>query len=505
MIRSFSLLNAQRNFRPAFCLSATTTLWCGNVVFGGVSNSGSSTLQHGSVDIDTKSGNIVACHPGEKWADAQCRNPSRCQNLGPKVLSPGFIDVHTHISALGRNWEGYETATKAAAAGGITTLMGMPLNSIPSTTTLEAVRLEREQAAEEKLFVDVGLWGGVVPDNLQQIQGLLESPYIFGLKAFLAPLPPSAGYQAVSPEQLLDAARICGSMGKPLLVHSELMTEQESLQYVKDAFSLSGDPSSYTAHLRSRPAGWEQDAVRVVCQATQQGPDSCRMHIVHLSDAHGCLPIIQQCKDSAKDSSGRPLLTVETCPHYLLIDESHISDGDTRIKCFPPIRSAENRELLWAGLESGLIDMIASDHSPCEPYMRNMESKNVQTAWGGLSGLQYQLQATWTDAEKRNHTPVNMAKWWSEQPARLAGLTSYKGQIAVGQQADLCWWDPDHVGAPSDYSTEYHRWKGTTYYADNPGMMGRVLGTWVKGQLVYDGIQDQHNESVGKLLTFVGV
>jgi allantoinase len=202
-----------------------------------------------------------------------------------------------------------------------------------------------------------------------------------------------------------------------------------------------------------------------------------------------------------QDSSGRPLLTVETCPHYLLLDESRVSDGDTRIKCFPPIRSAENREQLWAGLQSGLIDMIASDHSPCEPPMRHMETENFQTAWGGLSGLQYQLQATWTGAVPRQCTLADMAKWWSENPAQLAGLDKYKGKIKVQYQADLCWWDTDYVGAPNDYSREYHRWKGTTYFAENVEMVGRVLGTWVKGQLVYDGLQDQHYSPQGSLLT----
>jgi allantoinase len=499
--------------RPSFCsLSTKTTLWCGNVVFGETNEASSTSskprLQQGSIDIEN--GTIVGCHPGEEWSEAQARNPNGTQNLGSTrtVLAPGMIDVHTHISALGRNWEGYETATKAASAGGITTLMGMPLNSIPSTTTLEAVDLEREQAAKEPLFVDVGLWGGVVPENLHQIQELLKSPYIFGLKAFLAPLPPAAGYQGVSSLQLLQAAAICGPTGKPILVHSELMAEDESLQATEDSFAKAGALSSYAAHLRSRPANWEQDAVRVVCQATRQKLQgdkfvSCRMHIVHLSDARGCLPIIQACKQSEAvygDSSLSSFLTVETCPHYLLLDDSLVQDGDTRVKCFPPIRDAENRELLWAGLESGLIDMVASDHSPCEPSMRNVPSQDMKTAWGGLSGLQYQLQATWTNAVERKYTPIDMAKWWSEKPALLIGLANRKGRIAVGHQADLCWWDPDHTGSPNEYSQEYHRWRGTTYFADNPDMRGRVLGTWVRGNLVYDGIQDEHNEPAGELL-----
>ncbi|KAL3935137.1 MAG: hypothetical protein SGBAC_009285 [Bacillariaceae sp.] len=379
----------------------------------------------------------------------------------------------------------------AAAAGGITTLMGMPLNSLPSTTTLEAVEMEKDAAASGPLYVDVGLWGGVVPENLHNIKELLKSPYIFGLKAFLAPLPPAAGYQAVSPEQLKEAAKVCGPTSKPILVHSELMTESESVGAAKEAFAKQS-PSSYEAHLASRPAKWEQDAVRVVCDASKD----CHMHIVHLSDARGCLPIIQACKESPKNT-----LTVETCPHYLLLDESLIQDGEVLVKCFPPIRDLKNREMLWQGLSEGIIDMVASDHSPCEPHMRNMESGDIETAWGGLSGLQYQLQATWTDAKRRKFTSDDMAAWWSERPALLAGLRGKKGRIEEGQQADFCWWDPNHREAPNAYSKEYHRWKGATYFANNNSMCGRVMGTWVRGRLVYDGENDEHVESAGVMMT----
>lgn len=509
ILRRISPLQEQQQLRQIIrrqqsaCPLSTTTLWCEQVVFG--DPQASESVRKGSVDIDNNTGTIVACRPGEEWPQAQVRNPGGAQKLvgSTTVLSPGLMDVHTHISALGRNWEGYETATMAAAAGGITTLMGMPLNSIPSTTTLEAVEMERDQTKQERLYVDVGLWGGVVPDNLNRIQELLGSPFIFGLKAFLAPLPPAAGYQAVSPTQLLEAAKICGPTGKPILVHSELMTAEESTNAMEDSLA-STDLSSCSAHLQSRPAKWEQDAVRVVCQATRQQQDegfvTCRMHIVHLSDARGCLPIIKAFKERDFGDMG-PLLTVETCPHYLLLDDSLVEDGDTRIKCFPPIRDAANRELLWAGLQSGLIDMVASDHSPCEPHMRNMEARNMKMAWGGLSGLQYQLQATWSDAVKRGFIAADMAKWWSERPSHLTGMQRSKGRISVGRQADLCWWDLNHVGAPNEYSQEYHRWKGTTYFADNDKMQGRVLGTWVRGRLVYDGQKDELLEPAGKLLT----
>ena len=466
----------------------------------------------GSVDIDDQMGEIVACHPGESLAQAQTRrranddsssSSSTVRNLGAgSILSPGMIDVHTHVSQLGRDWEGYQTATLAASAGGITTIVGMPLNSLPPTTTLEALELEREAIAgtNSALYVDVGLWGGVVPDNLDTFEALLESPHVLGLKAFLAPLPPSAGYQAVSPKQLLQVARRCAAIGtdKPILVHSELMTQAECDENTKAAFA-NRSARSYAAHLESRPPQWEQEAVRVVCQAAEH----CRMHVVHLSDARGCLPLIEQLKATYnKGGDNNHLtqrLTVETCPHYLMLDNTMIEDGDTRVKCFPPIRDVENRDLLWRGLKKGLVDMIASDHSPCEPSMRLIETGDFQSAWGGLSGLQYQLQATWTEAFARGCTPWQMAQWWSTKPAQLAGLAR-KGRIAPGFQADLCWWDPDFVGAPNSYSEEHHRWKGTTFFAENTTMRGRVLGTWVRGKLVYDGLRDAHKEPIGMLL-----
>ena len=487
-------------------VSEIKTLWCGQVVFGnGQSDDDKQQKQEpqlvpGSIDIvgDT----IVACHPGEPLEQAKSRRqrtPRKSTskdflNLGSDfVLSPGLIDVHTHISALGRSWEGYETSTKAATAGGITTIIGMPLNSIPATTTLEAVDMELQAAKEATLYSDVGLWGGVVPGNMADsgdaLERLLASPHILGLKAFLAPLPPAAGYESVSPQQLLTAARICSKYKKPILVHSELMTENECEKATEHAFA-EGSVQSYSAHLQSRPEKWEQDAVKVVCEAATV----CSMHIVHLSDGRGCLPLIQDCKNQTSMS-----LTVETCPHYLLLDRDQISDGDTRVKCFPPIRDAANREVLWKGLDGGWIDMIASDHSPCEPGMRLMGKGDFKNAWGGLSGLQYQLQATWTEASKRGKTPIDMARWWSLNPAKLIGVSN-KGSISVGQQADLCWWDPNYEGAPNEYSQEHHRWTGTTYFASNPAMRGRVLGTWVRGEMVYDGREDEHKAMKGSVL-----
>jgi allantoinase len=320
----------------------------------------------------------------------------------------------------------------------------------------------------------------------------------WGLKAFLSPLPATAGFESVTPEQLLQAAKVCGQYDKPLLVHAELMSEKECADALEAAFdnddnSDNRNPQqSYQAHLDSRPAAWERAAIQVVSEAAS----SCRMHIVHLSDADS-LDVIRACKaDPAKKQ-----LTVETCPHYLLLDSSKIQDGETRVKCFPPIRNAANREKLWEdGMRSGLIDFVASDHSPCTPDMRCMETGNMRLAWGGLSGLQYQLPATWTEAFARGFSVVDMAQWWSRNPSLMAGLKQ-KGSIASGKQADLCLWDTSFEGkAPNEYSREYHLWKNTTYYADNSTLRGRVLGTWVRGIHAYDGHQDKHLKAAGKFL-----
>lgn len=468
----------------------TLSLWCGNVLFDAES------LCPGTVVVEN--GLIAHCFPGQ--ASNTARRVAVSKNwdfidLGPtSVLSPGLIDVHTHISELGRDWEGYSTATRAAAAGGITTLMSMPLNSLPSTTTVAAVEQELATAQHTTLMADVGLWGGVVPENIEnqeELEALLRHSAVFGLKAFLAPLPPSAGYQAVTPEQLGKAAEICGRHGKPILVHSELMTEKEAQQAAGDAFAQYGSPSSYQAHLHSRPPRWERDAVEVVCSLI----DRCDMHIVHLSDAD-CLSIIARAK--ATTTSHR--LTVETCPHYLLFAAEEIPDGDTRYKCFPPIREKRNQKKLKEALRDGLIDMVASDHSPCNARLRLRQEADMQRAWGGLTGLQYQLPATF-DAMGRVKT---MAKWWSHNPARLVpGLHGIKGSIAVGKQADLCAWDPGHSGPPASYSKEYHRWKGDSLYADMD-LRGRVLRTWLRGCQVYNGETDSFpHESffVGSMLT----
>jgi len=467
--------------------------------------------QSGAVAISS-TGYIESIYPSISPSEAKELSTRRNLDLvvlGDSIaLSPGLIDVHCHISELGRDWEGYHTATRAAAAGGITTLMGMPLNSIPATSTVNALQQEIRAASKVDMMADVGLWGGAVPSNTSDDDGLaslgqLLDAGVFGLKAFLAPLPPDAGYETVTPEQLRCAAKICGEKNKPLLVHSELMTQEN--QDVKADESYKGrGKGSYEAHVASRPAQWERSAVQVVCDLTTD----CHMHVVHLSDA-GCLDIIKKTKRQLSQQRKRRKkgnLTVETCPHYLLFDSESLPDGDTRYKCFPPIRSKNNQKELWRGLlgdinNPSLVDMIASDHSPCTPDLRLQDTSDVRKAWGGLTGLQYQLPATamalnrafGTDDEEKDRDYdmlASLADWWSNAPSHLVpGLSLFKGTIDIGQQADLCAWDSNHVGKPSEFSVEHHRWKEGGVYADM-NLRGRVVGTWLRGVRVYDGETD---------------
>lgn len=388
------------------------------------------------------------------------------EDVGEQVLMAGVIDPHVHINEPGRtDWEGFDTATKAAAAGGITTLVDMPLNSSPVTTTVAHFK-KKSLATKGKLHVNCGFWGGLVPQNSDHLPPLIKNG-VLGIKAFLThsgidefPNVTEADLQKAMPE--------IAKSGLPLLVHCEL--EQPNLY----AHFLKKSPTSYQAYLQSRPKNWENAAIELMiklCRTYQ-----CRTHIVHLSSAEA-LPMI-----AAAKAEGLPL-TVETCPQYLFFDAETIPDADTRFKCAPPIREKANNEQLWKALESGLIDFVATDHSPAPPTIKQLESGNFQTAWGGIAGLQFLLPVVWTAARKRGVGWTKIGEWLSQHAADFIGMGHRKGVLKVGYDADLVVWNPEATFKVTEQLIQ-HRHKITPYLGQT--LYGVVAQTYVGGAKVFE-------------------
>jgi len=387
----------------------------------------------------------------------------RVEDVGDRVVLPGLVDTHVHINEPGRTeWEGFATATRAAAAGGITTLVDMPLNSSPVTTTIEALELKVE-AARGKLRVDCGFYGGVIPGSSGAVGALIDAG-VLGFKAFLChsgidefPNATELDLRAAMPE--------LARAGLPLLVHAELTGPLEP------AMALDG--RSYQRYLASRPRAWEHDAIRLMIALCREF--GCRVHIVHLSSADA-LPMIARAREE-----GLPL-TVETCPHYLTFAAEDVPDGDTRFKCAPPIRERENRERLWEGLREGLIDTIGTDRSPAPPELKLMETGDLFRAWGGIASLQLALPAVWTEAHRRGFTIGDLTGWMARRPAELVGLASRKGEIAPGRDADLVVFDPESTFTV-DPTILQHRHRATPY--EGRVLLGRVETTYLRGRAVY--------------------
>ena len=392
------------------------------------------------------------------------------------AILPGLVDSHVHICEPGNTeWEGFASATRAAAAGGITTLVDMPLDSLPATTTSAALTAKRAAAAGQ-CFVDLGFWGGAVPDNLEQL-GLLREQGVLGFKCFLIDpgTPDFAPLDRAQLERALSAAR---DLGVPLLVHAE------SAEVAAATASASG--RRYADYLASRPREIENVAIAQVIEAARK--TGGHAHIVHLSSSDA-LPMIA----SARRQGIR--VTAESCPHYLALCAEEIRDGATPYKCSPPIREAANRELLWEGLKAGLIDMIVSDHSPCSVAMRQLETGDFGSAWGGISSLQLGLPVTWTEARQRAATPTDLALWMADGPARLAGLQQ-KGRIAPGFDADLCVFAPEETFRV-DPGRLYHRHPVTPYA--NRVLTGVVRHTFLRGEIV--DVDRAHEPARGELLS----
>jgi allantoinase len=388
-------------------------------------------------------------------------------DAGDDVVSPGIVDSHVHVNEPGRTeWEGFATATRAAAAGGVTTLVDMPLNSIPPTTTVEHLAL-KVAAARDHCWVDVGFWGGAVPGNAGELGPMVEAGAL-GFKCFMVDSGvPEFGF--VAEADLRAALRELAGTGAPLLAHAELPGPIEAAQ----AAMLGLDPCRYATYLGSRPREAEDLAIALLVDLCRE--TGARVHVVHLSSA-SAVPLLRRARDL-----GLPF-SAETTPHYLHFAAEEIPDGATAFKCAPPIRGRDNREELWAALGEGLLELVVSDHSPCTPALKKLEAGDFAAAWGGIASLQLGLPVVWSDARRRGRSLVDVAAWMSAGPARLAQLDR-KGALAPGKDADLVVWDPDAAVTVAPAMLE-HRHKVTPYAGEV--LQGAVRATWVRGRCVYD-------------------
>ncbi len=395
------------------------------------------------------------------WDDAPEGIP--VVDAGESLVMPGLVDTHVHMNEPGRtDWEGFETGTRAAAAGGVTTILDMPLNSIPATTTVDALEIKRK-AAREKSVVNVEFIGGVVPGNAGDLEGLRDA----GVRAFKCFLSPSGvdEFPAVTEHDLREAFPVLARLGLPLMVHAE-----------DPARLLPGRGSSrkYTDYLATRPVVAEHEAITLLVRLMEWCPTP--VHIVHLSSASS-LDIVRIAR-----AKGLPL-TVETCPHYLTFAAEEIPNGATEYKCAPPIRDKTERDAMWQALIAGDIDLVASDHSPCPPAMKATKG-DFFSAWGGIASLQLSLPAVWTGARARGLKPNRIAQWMSAATARLAGLQSQKGALAAGYDADIVLWDPEQRFVV-DPATLLHRHKLTPYAGRE--LFGKVSATYVGGRRIFGG------------------
>jgi allantoinase len=387
---------------------------------------------------------------------------------GNSVVMPGLVDTHVHIDEPGRtDWEGFQTATRAAAAGGVTALVDMPLNSIPATTTVEALETKRK-AAQNKCWVNVGFWGGVVPGNATDLLALHRAGAL-GFKCFLVPSGVS-DFANVNEADLRAALPVLAELNAPLLVHAEL---PEPIDKAGKKVAKS-NPAKYKSWLLSRPPSAETKAIEMIIRLAREY--KAQVHIVHLSSQLS-LPIIRRAKKEGLR------VTVETCPHYLFFSSGSIGDGRTEFKCAPPIRDSQNNEKLWEALNKGLIDFVASDHAPAPPAMKCLDSGDFLKAWGGISSLQLGLPAMWTKMRAQKYSLQQLVRWMCAGPARLAGLDKHKGAIAKGYDADIVIWNPEKSFSVQPKMLQ-HRHKLTPYLKQR--LHGVVETTFIHGEMIYD-------------------
>lgn len=377
------------------------------------------------------------------------------------VVMPGLVDTHVHINSPGRTeWEGFPSATRAAAAGGVTTLIDMPLNSIPPTTTLAGFKSKLDDARDH-CFVDVGFWGGVVPGNTAELEPMFAAGVV-GFKCFLVPSGVDE-FPHVAEVDLREAMPQLTRLGAMLIVHAELPGPMRTT-----------GKTDYESFLRSRPRAAEDEAIELMIRLSREF--ATRVHIVHLSSSDA-LPLLRRAQAEGVK------ITAETCPHYLHFAAETIPAGATEFKCCPPIREAENREKLWQGLANGTIEMIVSDHSPCPASMKVRETGDFMAAWGGIASLQLRLPIVWTEARQRGFSMRELTQWLCTNPARQVSLQSRKGEIAAGMDADILVWNPNR-NVMVDAGKLEHRHKLTPY--DRETLTGVVEKTFLRGETIYD-------------------
>jgi allantoinase len=402
--------------------------------------------------------------------DAGAAGPGvRVHDAGDSVVMAGLVDTHVHVNEPGRaEWEGFETVTRAAAAGGVTTILDMPLNSIPATTTVDA--LERKRAvARGRCHVDVGFIGGVVPGNVDDLVPLAEAG-VLAFKCFLIDSGVKE-FAHVDERQLREAMPVLASLGRVLMAHAELPAP---IARAVGALDPKADARCHATWLHTRPPEAEEQAITLLIALARE--TGARVHVVHVAAA-GAVPILRRAR-----AEGLPL-SAETCPHYLVFNAESIPDGATRFKCAPPIRERAHGEALWTALRSGDLDMIASDHSPCPPSLKLPAEGDCLRAWGGIASLQLTLPAVWSRAPEHGATVADVARWMSARPAQLVELEGRKGSIAPGRDADLVIWDPDDQFVV-DATMLQHRHKVTPY--EGMRLRGVVRETWLRGERVYD-------------------
>jgi allantoinase len=413
--------------------------------------------------------------------DSSDSSDSSMESYGDLVILPGLVDAHVHLNEPGRTeWEGFETGSKAAAAGGVTTLVDMPLNAIPPTTTVDNLRIKIE-AARSQIWVDVGFWGGVIPGNQADLVPLVEAG-VRGFKCFLIDSGVEE-FPAVSLEDVSEALQQLRNQPTILMFHAEMEGDTQ--------LHVPSSPECYSSFLASRPDGFETRAISSVIGLAKDAP-KLPLHIVHLASCHA-IPLLEQAQsDGIK-------LSAETCFHYLSLDAESIPDKATVYKCCPPIRTKSNQDKLWEALERGTIQTVVSDHSPCTPHLKQLDTGDFFTAWGGISSVGLGLIILWTEVS-RNHPAITLAdisRWTSYNTAQQVGLEQHKGSIEVGKDADFCIFDPKFKWSLDQTKMQFKN-KLSPYHGKE--VIGKVVETIVRGQSVYTADNGFVQKPTGRLL-----